>query len=359
MTLKDLAVLRISNQHLAGTKFKTARELVGWMGAMQAQDYDMARWAIGCRLVHSTDKLIQKAIDKGEIIRTHLLRPTWHFVSSEDIYWMLELTAPRIRSSLQSITKSLELTDSIFKKSNAIIQRALTEDTAIPREELVARLQAAKINTDSYRSMHLLLHAELTGLICSGPSKGGRRTHALLEQRVQRPKAMSRDDALKKLALKYFSSHGPATAQDFMWWSGLSALDVRNALEMIQAHFISETIGKEVYWFKNSSFPMKDDKRSIYLLPAFDEFIISYRSRGVSLLAAHSPRAISSNGIFRPTIVLDGQVIGLWKKTRKKEVVLIETELFKPLNQKVYSQIEQAVELLSQFTEKQTLLVRK
>jgi hypothetical protein len=343
MNLTDIAPLRLINQQIKASKFKTAKEIVGWLGAMQAQDFNMAKWAIGVRLPNSTDKLIESAIDQGEIIRTHLMRPTWHFVSSDDIYWMLSLTAPQIKASLRSRNKELELTEIIYEKSNSIIENALQGGKHLFREELVAGLEQANIATDNNRASHLLLGAELDGIICSGKKKNNKITYALLSERVAGTKTFTRDEALAQLAQKYFTSHGPATIQDFVWWSGLSVNESRHALEMIKSNLVSETIDHQTFWFTNPIAIPKLEKDSIYLLPTYDEFIINYKDRTASLPLENFSKAVSNNGIFRPTIVINGQVKGLWKRTIKKDKIILETEFFQLVDKSIIKLIEKAV----------------
>jgi hypothetical protein len=348
MKLKDVANIRLQSQQIAGSKFKTAKNVVKWMGAMQAQDYYMAKWAVGVRLPGSTDNQIQTAINKGQIIRTHVLRPTWHFISPEDIYWMLELTAPQIKVMARSRDKELELTEKIYTKSNSIIQRALEDGEHLTREELMTELIKAKIATDNNRSSHLLLRAELEGIICSGAAKGKSRTYTLLEKVVTKNKMFSKDESLAKLAKKYFTSHCPATLNDFIWWSGLSVANAKHALEMVKSNFISETIGERTYWLTNSfSIPTSD--KSCYLLPAYDEFMISYRDRSASLNFEHNKRTISINGIFNPIVVINGQITGLWKRTIKNNEVIIGTDFFRPHNKNELSLIKKAAEKFGSF----------
>ncbi|MGH7456603.1 MAG: winged helix DNA-binding domain-containing protein, partial [bacterium] len=301
---------------------------------------------------NAIDQTIETAIDNGEIIRTHLLRPTWHFVSADDIYWLLELTAPQIKASLKSRHKELALSEAVFAKSNAIIEKALRDGEHLTREELIAKLGKAKIATDENRAAHLLLWAELDGIACSGATKAGKQTYALLEARVPRTKPLAKDEALAKLAKKYFSSHCPATLQDFVWWSGLSAGEAKRAMEMVKSDFVSEAIEAQTYWLADSFSIPKPDKESVYLLPAFDEFIISYRDRSAALPFENHNKAVSNNGIFRPVIVVNGQVIGIWKRTVKKDKVIAETEFFKPPNRSTKGLVEKAAMSFGQFLEK-------
>ncbi len=342
MNLMDVAMTRLNSQQITGTKFNTAKDMVGWMGAMQAQDYAMSKWALGVRLPNSTEQEIEAAIHNGEIIRTHLLRPTWHLVSADDIYWMLELTAPQIKSILKPRHRELELTKAVIAKSRAIMEKVLRGGRHVLREELIAELRKAKIATENNRASHLFLQAELEGVICSGGTVKGKPTYALLEERVLKPKPLTRDEALAKLAERYFTSHAPATLQDFVWWSGLSVGDARCGLDLVKSDLVSETVDSKTYWLPSSFSGPRTSKESVHLLPAFDEFIISYTDRSASLPHTGHKKAVSDNGIFRPTIVVNGKVIGLWKRTIKKDKVLLETEYFQQPDKTQRALVEKA-----------------
>jgi hypothetical protein len=352
MNLTDIANIRLASQQIAASKFKTPKDLVHWMGAMQAQDYAMAKWAIGLRLPGSTNKQVETAIDKGQIIRTHLMRPTWHFIAAEDIYWMLELTAPRIKASLKSRHKELELTEKIFSKATTILEKALAGKKHLTREELMPQFTNAKIATHDNRSSHIMLRAELDGIICSGVTKNNKQTYALIAERVPNKKNFTKDEALATLAKKYFLSHCPATIQDFAWWSGLPLTDARHAMEMIKQDFVTEKIGSQTYWIANS-FSIPEKNKSVYLLPAYDEFIISYKDRSAAFNAENLKRSISNNGLFKPVIVINGEVTGLWKRTFKKDKVIVQTAFFKPHNKASKKIIEKAADAYGQFLEKE------
>lgn len=349
MTLTDIAAIRLISQQIAGTQFTTPKEMVGWMGAMQAQDYRMAKWALGIRVHEATEKNIEAAIDSGKIIRTHLLRPTWHFVSADDIYWMLALSGPRIKAAQKSREKQLELTERIFAKSNTIFERVLAGGKHLTRVELLQELTKAKIVTDNNRSSHLLFNAELEGIICSGKTINKQITYALLNERVPENKKLNKDEALFRLADKYFKSHCPATLSDFTWWSGLSVSDARHALEIIKKDFNSDKIGSQIYWFPDSFVIPKNYKKSAYLLPAFDEFLISYKDRTAALAFENHRKAFSNNGIFWPVIVVNGQVKGTWKRTFKKDKVIVTTHFFEAPGKGVIGLVEKAGEKLGYF----------
>ena len=357
MNLKAVANTRLANQQIAKTKFKTPKELVGWMGAMQAQDFTMAKWAIGIRLIGSKETLIEEAVNKGEILRTHVLRPTWHFVSSDDIHWMLELTAPHIKSGIRSRHKHLGLSEAAIKKSNRLIKKTLSGGKHLTREEIMNEFKKAKIDVSENRSSHFMLMAELDGLICSGRIKNKKQTYVLLEDRISETKSLKREEALVKLARRYFTSRGPATLQDFVWWSGLPVSDARKAIEMIKSDFVSKKIGENEYWFAGSNNIPKKINESVHLLPAYDEFLISYKDRDASLMFEHNKKTISNNGIFRPVILINGQVKGIWKRVTKNDKVVVEINFFQPQKKVIQQEIKKAAMKISSFLNKKVEVI--
>lgn len=325
------------------------------MGAIQAQDFSMSKWAIGIRIPKTTENQIAAAINNGDILRTHVLRPTWHLVTSTDIRWMVELTAPRILSSMRSRHHQLGLTTTMINKSNKIIEKALSNGYHATREELVKLLEKANIKNEDNRAAHLLAHAELECLICSGASKGTKQTYALFSERASNAISLSKEDALATLAKRYFQSHNPANLSDFEWWSGLSITDARHAVEAISSELHSDVIeGKQYFFMGNQKTDSK--KASLLLLPAYDEFLISYKDRSPSLSLAKQGVTISSNGIFYPLIVLDGQVIGTWKRAKKSNKILVETKLFSNMKNQVKSMLVEEVKRYEVFLGQQVTL---
>lgn len=353
MNLPEIAKHRLINQQITTTKLQSAKEVVGWMGAMQAQDYPMAKWAVGVRLAGATDSAIEQAIHHGDIIRTHVLRPTWHFVSAENVYWMLALTAPHIKASMKARYKELELSEAIFSQSTAILEKALRDGNYLTREDLVAQLETAQIATDDNRAYHLIFQAELESILGSGPIRAGKQTYALLEERIPKPQPLAREEALARLARLYFTSHGPATLQDFVWWSGLPVGDAKKGLEAIKSDFVTETIATTTYWHSPSA--SQTHQETVHLLPAFDEFFISYRDRSAVLPFENHIKTISNNGMFHPMIVVNGQIIGIWKRTFKKDKVLIAPQFFGTPDHRL---IEQAAAHYGQFLEKEVEILQ-
>jgi hypothetical protein len=330
MNLTEISVRRLSNQQIGGSKLRTAKEIAEWMCALQAQDFLMAKWAFGVRLRNSTESTIDNAINSGDIIRTHLLRPTWHFVSSDDIHWILEITAQRIKASMSFRDRQLGLTGQIFKKSNSIIEKALSGGNHLTREELISELIKGEIELGENRASHLLVRAETDGLVCSGRQRGVKPTYTLLNDWVPVKNLRSREESLKELARRYFRSRGPATLKDFSWGSGLSLKDSKHGLEMNKTELASTVIGDLTFWFEESTGLQEHAANEIYLLPAYDEFLIGYSDRSASIPAGNHGKAVSSNGIFYPTIVQNGRILGTWKRNIKKGRLLIETSLFEP-----------------------------
>jgi DNA glycosylase AlkZ-like len=355
----DIAKLRLAAQNISLNRFKTPEKLVRFMGAIQAQDYPMSKWGIGVRLKNSTEEIINEAIDKGEILRTHVLRPTWHFVSAENIGWMLELTASRIKSFMSSRNKQLELTGAVFKKSNKLFSDSLRGNNHLTREEIVAILNKSKVKTDNNRASHLLAEAELSGIICSGKTKGNKHTYALLGERVPTLKFFSREESLSKLAAIYFNSHGPATLKDFSWWSGLTLTDSKLALEAIKSGLTSIQNESQTYWFSKSLKIKNEQKDKVFLLPTFDEFIVSYTDRSAVLISEKHKTIVSNNGLFRAILVFNGKVIGTWKRTIKKDKAAIEFDFFEKPGKEVKELTIKEAEKFGKFIGKETELILK
>ena len=349
MDKNNIAQARLISQQIAGTKLKTEKELVFWMGAVQAQDFPASKWALGLRLPGSTEKSVEAAIDSGEIIRTHVLRPTWHLVSADDVYWMLELSAPQIKTAARSRDRELGLTDDTISHCNNLLEKWLRDGNFLLREELLKRLADFGFSNDNNRVSHILMRAEIEGIIGSGPTKAGKQTYALLAERVPVKKLLKRDEAAVELARRYFTSHGPATLPDFAWWSGLPVKECRQAIGAIKADFMAEIVDGETYFFHPDLSVLNAENKAIYLLPAYDEFIISYKNRAATLTYENHLKAVSNNGFFRPVIIHNGQVIGVWKRSIKKNNAILETEYFGSPGKTIQKQVEKEFEKYVQF----------
>jgi hypothetical protein len=330
----DIAHQRFHNQHISQQICEKPADLVKWLGAVQAQDYAAAKWAVGLRLQSVTDNDIEQAFTDGAILRTHVMRPTWHFVSPTDIRWMLALTAPRVKVAMAYYDRILELDEAAFTRSNAALAKALQGGKQLTRSQLATVLQQAGIACDNLQRLgHIIMRAELDGIVCSGARRGKQFTYALLDERAPQARTLDRDEALAEFAMRYFTSHGPATLQDFVWWSGLTVADARAGLEMVKSQFIYEVIDGQTYWFSPSTPPAKDLSQIAYLLPNYDEYIVGYTDRSAVFDASHTEKLDPrGNILFSHTMILDGRIVGTWTRTMRKDAIMITPNLFIPLN---------------------------
>jgi len=347
----EILQLRLANQHLARQRSTEPRAVVAHLGVVQSQDYPGALWALGLRVAKSTQASLECAFNSGAILRTHVLRPTWHFVTPQDIRWMLALTAPRIKRAMASRERELGLNDELVARTNTVIARALEGGKQLTRPELRAALHAAGIAVaDGSVLSHLVSRAELDGVVCSGAMRGKQHTHALLEERVPWAPLLERDEAVAELACRYFTSHGPATLNDFAWWSGLTVADGRRGLEAHASRFVSEKASGLTYWFASSASPTTALAPATLLLPNFDEFTVAYRSRELfypgELRRRADPRDV---GPFGNVIVIGGQVVGIWKRSVVNERLRIEPHWFNPPSRRDETTFAEAAERYADF----------
>ncbi|WP_343696045.1 winged helix DNA-binding domain-containing protein [Flavobacterium sp.] len=328
MTHSEISHHRLVSQKLYKTDKCSPQEIVKHFGAMQAQDYAMAKWAIGSRC-DASEKEIEEAVNSAQIIRTHILRPTWHFVSPEDIYWMLDLAGPQVKRMTISGAKKFGFDSKKLEQANNSIEKLLSGNNHLTRDEIMQELGIKRTSKEDFLSAAIMMHAEQDGLVCNGRMKGKKITYGLLEERVQKPKTkLTKEEALAKLALRYLESHGPATLLDFSWWSGFPPTICAKAIDAIKLQLEFVEIENQNYYFVNQNIEKVNFKQSIHFLPAFDEILISYKTREASFLTDHQTKVFTNNGIFKPIILEDGKVIGIWKRTIKKDHAKIETEFF-------------------------------
>jgi len=343
MTAIEILQIRLYNQLLSGNDMREPHEIVSYMGAMQAQAFDMSRWAIGVRLPGiATDQRVIEAINNAEIIRTHILRPTWHFVAAEDIHWMSELSMPRLRPIYISYARMSGTDDDVFERYWSDVERLLRDDNHLTRQELIAHLALEGKDVSDNGVNRILNFAELEGLVCNGRVKGNKQTFCLLQERIPKTQVLSKEESLEKLARKFFTSHAPATLPDFIWWSGLLASDAKKALELIKDDFISEEISERTFWMKNDiKIPVKTGD-SVLLLPQFDEMVVSYKDRTEMIEDEHYGKVMTKNGLFSPTIMLNGKIVGSWRKATKKGKPEIESSFFEKTTKKTEASLKKA-----------------
>lgn len=349
MKTADIINIRFQNQHLTSPLTKIV-DVVASLGAVQAQDYPGAKWAVGMRCENITDDDIYVAFTHGEILRTHVMRPTWHFVAPKDIRWLLKLTAPRVHQVSAYYYRKAELDDLLFKKSQKILIKALQGGKQLTRPELVAKLQESGIpsvqNDNLLRFSYIMIQAELEGIICSGGKRDKQFTYALLEERVPKTKELDRDEALAELTLRYFTSHGPALVKDFTWWSGLPAVDAKRGLEMNKSALIEEVINGKQYWLAPVKSVIKIPSPTAYLLSNYDEYVIGYSNHDEIFDPEYRDKL---QLVFAHSIMIDGKIVGAWKREFKKDGVIVSTKFFRELSNIEKDALKQAVDRYRKF----------
>jgi hypothetical protein len=338
------------------------------MGCIQAQDYGQAKWAIGLRMAEQeagegkavrggrvtrtgggerrpvTDADVETALNEGRILRTHVLRPTWHFVLPEDIGWMIRSTGSRVKAFCRPYHRRLEIDDTVLKRSKKIMIKSMEGGKQLTRPELAALFRAEKIDTSDIRMNFLLMDAELEGLICSGARKGKQFTYALLEERVPRQLDLDGDAAVAELTRRYLTSRGPATVADLAWWSGMSLGQARMGLEMVKKELQRVMVGEVEYWSANGG--EGTARKEVVLLPAFDEYTVAYTDRSAIVPPEYQKESFYG---LKPVIVVRGRVAGMWKRTLKKGKAVVEVNAFGTWSQAVRRLVKKEAERYATF----------
>lgn len=327
----DVAGRRLHNQRLIGDPLPDPVAVVRHLCAVQAQDYAGATWALAQRTPGATGAEIDALVDAGAIVRTHLLRPTWQFVLPEDVRWLLALTGQRVHAVNGTYYRKLELDEATLRRGDDLMARALERGNHLTRAELRVALHAVGIDSSGLRLSYLVMHAELNAVICNGPRRGKQITYALLDERVPPTAPRDREAAVAEITRRYFLGHGPATLNDFAWWSGLTVADGRAGVAAAGTALASETVGGKAYWFPPEA-PAPLASPVVHLLPNYDEHLVAYRDHTPSLDPALVGRVGStSESLAVHIIVRDGLVVGGWRRIVKARGVTIETDLLVPL----------------------------
>ncbi len=347
----DVLPRRLYAQRVAGEPFEQPEDAVRWLLAVQSQDYPGARWSVGQRVAGATDASVAAAFDAGRFLRTHVLRPTWHFVAPEDIRWMLALTGPRVKATMSYYDRKLELDDALFRRSTDTIVRALRDGKQLTRAEIAQAVRRAGVNvTGSQRLGHILLRPELDGIICSGARREKQFTYALLDERVPAAAPMSRDEALLALTSRYFTTRGPATANDFAWWSGLTVADAKRGIEMAGPALEREVIDDRAYWSAPSMRRRSWRTPKVFLLPNYDELFIGHKERSAIGKRLESADLVTGgNALIAHVVAVDGQLVGGWKRTLTKDSVNVELRLLTRLSSAERRALDAAVERYGNF----------
>lgn len=343
--------IRLLNQQLLNPLFREPKELVSWMGAMQAQNYSIVKWAVGMRLKSATIQAVEKALHEGEILRTHVMRPTWHLVAAEDIRWMLKLSAQRIISANDSFAKGydLDIPNELYTKAHDLLEKILCGKKSLTKQEIAEHFNRSGIVADNRRMTRFMARAEQEGIICSGEDRGSKCTYALLEERVPPMPELTKDESLARLARSYFRSHSPAVLQDFIWWSGLPISDAKQAVYLIASELTTEQWKEQTWYIHDTCRTRGKLSGHIHLLPSYDEYLLGYKDRTDVLPLEHYSKAFTNNGLFFPIVLHNGQVIGNWDKSVKKKSVDLAYFWFAPDVCSDEELLEQAKQKYAQF----------
>ena len=306
--------IRLLNQQLVAPQFSDPAELVSHMGAVQAQEYRMMRWAVAMRTRKPSARAFKAAFDGGRIIRLHLMRGTWQLVSAQDYWWMLDLCAPKAIAVTRGWMSSNMITipDDELMRIRDILAQTVADKGSVTKEDIVQSLAERDIRMDAHRLSYHIRMAELSGTLCSGDLLPMKATYTLTANKVKSMVKIDRDEALMRFTRKYFQSRQPATLEDFVWWSGLNIGDCRKGIALL-----GNTI-HAVKW-KGREFYLTDECRTrgfrkgkCLLIPPYDEYLIGYKSRDIVLPTEHTHRAHNNSGIFQPIIARDGIICGNW-----------------------------------------------
>jgi hypothetical protein len=342
----------LSNQRLARPGSQNIEELVAWFGVVQAQEYAAAKWALALRMRgNATADAIERAFNDGRIVRTHVLRPTWHFVAAADLGWMLQLSAEHVHRRMGYAYRSFGLDPRTRVRAAESFERALGGGAHLTRRELGAHLHRAGLPAKGIHLALLTIYAELEGIMCSGARRGKEGTYALLSARVKRPQVLARDEALAELTRRYFRSHAPATIRDFVWWSGLSTKDVKRGLGIIGAR--DEPVDGRTYWRANRVASRRQSRAAVHLVPIYDEYLVAYRD-----LAA-VPRVGGARYSLGPALIVNGQVAGAWKPVATGETVAVNVTVDRRLTRPERAALEDAVERYGRHLRREASLLLK
>lgn len=322
--------LRLANQLLAGTPAESPAAAVRRLGMVQAQEYRSALWALGLRSTAESEAAFEAAIERGEIVRSWPARGTLHFTAAEDLRWMLALLTPRVIALQARRYDQLGLVESDFERAREALFAALQGGRRLTRPEAYRAIQSAGVSTEGQRGIHILSRLAMEGLLCFGPHQGRQPTFVLLEEWLPPAPPRPREESLAELARRYFTGHGPAAVQDFAWWSGLTMVDARKAIQLAAPDLQPLDIGGQRFWLGAESLAAAEGDLQPLLLPAFDEYLVAYRDRSAVLDPHFTLRANAGGGLLNPTIVIGGQALGTWKRELTRSTVRVLPDWFEP-----------------------------
>jgi hypothetical protein len=329
----DIGLLRLAAQRLAAPGLATPGEAVRWLTALQAQDPAGALVSVALRAAAGTRQSVDAAMSAGEIVKSWPMRGTLHLAPAEDLGWMLRLMTPRVIASTAARRAQLGLDEATLDQARRLAEKALAGGERLRRDDLMAVWDGEGLSTPGGRGYHLLAYLAQTGVVCFGPVAGGEQLVVLVDEWIPRPRDPDREEALGELALRYFRSHGPATVKDFIRWTNLVAADARAGLALARPGLARIEVDRVEYFMDPGTPDLLDAcrrrARGVFLLPGFDEYILGYGDRTAVLPAEFANLVVpGANGMFRPTVVSAGQVVGTWRHTGRGAKRTVEATPF-------------------------------
>ena len=357
MDAATIARRRLGSTRLTGPRFRSAEEAVGWHLAMQAQDYAPAKWSVGQRSRGLQDEDLDRALEEGSIVRTHVLRPTWHFVAAEDVRWLLALSGPRVLRAHAGRYAQLGLDGRSLARGERIIVRALSERGRMTRAQLAEALDRARFDRSDQRMAWLLSHCELRAVIGSGGLDGKQQTYALLDGRVPVGRRMDRDEAVVELVRRYLQSHGPATVKDLSWWSGMTMGDLRSARDHLGSEVRDETVDGLTLWSLRRTAPARA-AGGVHLLQTYDELVVGFtESRFLGDPRVEGIREAWQGSRFPSGLMLlDGRVAGYWRRTVESKGLRVEVHAHEPRRRGLAAKVDAAAAELGAFFDRPVTL---
>jgi hypothetical protein len=291
-----------------------------------------------------------RAFDGGTILRSHFLRPTWHFARARDIRWLLTATAPRVQALNAHYNRQHGITEELAARSSAVLGKALKGGKNLTRKELAPILERAGVVASGPQLAYIVMRAELDAIVVSGPMRGKQHTYALLDERAPNAIRLDREEAVAELTRRFFVSRGPATLRDLARWSSLTAAECRMGVEMVKSDLEHDDIDGRTYWFGSSSPSGKPQQRPrVDLVQGYDEIIMSYSESKDVVAPLKSDLVVRDRRIFLHAILLDGRVIGHWRHDRPKDSVDIEWVLHRSLETAEARALDAAVDRYARF----------
>lgn len=325
---KEIAYRRLHGQALVGPPLADPVAVVRHLGAMQAQEYAVAKWAVGQRTTGVDDAAVQRLLDSGDLVRTHALRPTWHFVAPADVLWIQELTGPRVHQFNAYYYRQFGLDDAAAARGAKVIGDALAGGHHLTRKELAAVLAGSGLPDKGIGLAYVVMRAELDGLVVNGPMRGKQHTYALLAERAPQAKRLDREAALAELTWRFFATHGPATVKDYAWWSSLTVAQIKEGLALVGDRLAPVTVEGKTLWFDPAG--AADEVPVTRLLQGYDEYVVAYSDTKFAYNVAGAeptPGRYTDNMLFHP-VVVDSQVVGFWRRLAQGKGVRVEVDLF-------------------------------